>query len=201
LRHEAIAASELIGGLYDYADMEIGVVNWETRECMALFFGNVGTIELREQSFLTELRSAKSLLEKDLVPRTSPNCRAVFCGRGCNLSAAHFTITKKAVEIDVEANLVKFEVVDPKLFVEGGLRFVDGPQTGLSFAILEATNRGFVLDRPVATETPIGSRARLTQGCSHSLDECATRFGNAINFRGEPHLPGNDLLARFGSQR
>ncbi|MEO0871962.1 MAG: phage BR0599 family protein, partial [Pseudomonadota bacterium] len=24
------------------------------------------------------------------------------------------------------------------------------------------------------------------------------RFGNAHNFRGEPFLPGNDLLARYG---
>ena len=25
---------------------------------------------------------------------------------------------------------------------------------------------------------------------------CATRFGNVINFQGEPYLPGNDLIAR-----
>jgi uncharacterized protein len=28
---------------------------------------------------------------------------------------------------------------------------------------------------------------------------CVSRFANALNFRGEPHLPGNDLLTRYAS--
>ena len=26
---------------------------------------------------------------------------------------------------------------------------------------------------------------------------CAARFGNAVNFQGEPFLPGNDMLAQY----
>ena len=29
------------------------------------------------------------------------------------------------------------------------------------------------------------------------LATCAGRFANAVNFRGEPHLPGMDLLTRY----
>ena len=40
-------------------------------------------------------------------------------------------------------------------------------------------------------------RVRLTEGCDKQLATCRDRFANAINFRGEAHLPGNDLLTRY----
>ena len=40
-------------------------------------------------------------------------------------------------------------------------------------------------------------RVRLIEGCDKQLATCRERFGNAVNFRGEAHLPGNDLLTRY----
>ena len=42
-----------------------------------------------------------------------------------------------------------------------------------------------------------GALVELTQGCDKLLATCAGRFGNAVNFRGEPWLPGIDLLTRY----
>jgi uncharacterized phage protein (TIGR02218 family) len=44
-----------------------------------------------------------------------------------------------------------------------------------------------------------GDRAELTQGCDRRFSTCRDRFANAVNFQGEPHLPGNDLLTRYVS--
>jgi uncharacterized phage protein (TIGR02218 family) len=35
------------------------------------------------------------------------------------------------------------------------------------------------------------------EGCDKRLETCRDRFANTLNFRGEPHLPGNDLLTRY----
>ena len=43
----------------------------------------------------------------------------------------------------------------------------------------------------------LGALIELIEGCDKSLATCAARFGNAINFRGEPYLPGIDLLTRY----
>ncbi len=40
-------------------------------------------------------------------------------------------------------------------------------------------------------------RIALTEGCDKRFATCRTRFANSENFRGEPHLPGNDLLTRY----
>ena len=42
-----------------------------------------------------------------------------------------------------------------------------------------------------------GVLVELVEGCDRRLATCAARFGNVANFRGEPHLPGIDLLTRY----
>ena len=37
----------------------------------------------------------------------------------------------------------------------------------------------------------------IVEGCDKRLATCSERFVNAANFRGEPHLPGMDLLTRY----
>ena len=43
----------------------------------------------------------------------------------------------------------------------------------------------------------VGLRVRLREGCDRTIATCTSRFGNAVNFRGEPFLPGNDMLAQY----
>ena len=59
------------------------------------------------------------------------------------------------------------------------------------------TGDGPKLDIALDPALAPGTRALLREGCDHTLATCAARFGNAVNFQGEPFLPGNDLLARY----
>jgi len=36
--------------------------------------------------------------------------------------------------------------------------------------------------------------AIATAGCDKRIETCTARFGNAINYRGFPHMPGNDFV-------
>lgn len=198
LSHDSIRAEDLAAGLYDEAAIEIGAIDWSSLEHHTLYSGQLGQIEDNEHQFSAELRSAKHLLEQDLVPRTSPTCRAEFCGRGCGLSSPRYTTHAQLAEIDLDFNRVRFEGIDTALFSEGQLRFYGGPQTGLVFGIVDADANWLAVDRPLVRGTAPGTRAELREGCDHTIATCASRFGNAANFRGEPFLPGNDLLTRSG---
>ena len=75
----------------------------------------------------------------------------------------------------------------------------DGDQAAaLEQRVVAADGNWLYLDRPLGA-VAAGARAVLLEGCDHTLETCAQRFGNAVNFRGEPFLPGNDLLTRYGS--
>lgn len=198
LSHDSIRVEDLAAGLFDGAAIEIGIVDWRNLDSHQLYSGQLGLVESNDRSFSAQLHSAKQILERDIVPRTSPTCRATFCGPGCGLSAARFTSTHRLGEIDVDHNRVHFPGLDNSNCVDGRVRFLDGPQTGLSFGVVAADTEWLTLDRPLAPGTPPGIRAKIREGCDHTLGTCGSRFGNAINFRGEPFLPGNDLLARYG---
>ncbi len=131
-------------------------------------------------------------------PQQSHACRALFCGPGCGVPAAAFTTTRPLANIDFDANTVSFEGLPPDDFIDGQVRFLDGPQTGVIFGVVNADHTGLTLDRQLVAGTAIGTRAELREGCDHTLPTCAQRFRNAVNFRGEPFLPGNDLLTRYG---
>lgn len=198
LNHDSIREADLAAGLFDEAAIEIGAVDWSTLDHHTLYTGQIGRIEDGQSQFAAELRSSKSLLEQDLVPRTSPTCRAEFCGRGCGLSAVRFTHVHALTGIDPEANQVQLAGIAGEDFVDGIVRFMAGPQTGVAFGVIDADSDWLVLDRPLVPGTLPGTRAELREGCDHTIATCAARFGNAVNFRGEPFLPGNDLLARYG---
>ena len=45
----------------------------------------------------------------------------------------------------------------------------------------------------------IGDTYTGIAGCRKNFtDDCVTKFANGVNFRGEPHVPGNDQLAKVG---
>lgn len=201
LTHEAISGEDLAMGRFDGAQVRIGIVDWETLEHDVLYAGSIGTVSEEDGSFSADLTSRKAELQRDPIPRTSPACRAVFCGPGCNLNQLRFTRDVTLASLNAGANAATFaEAPDPTTHAGGTLRWLDGPQAGIAMGVMAGDGAsGLVLDVPIDETTPAGTRALLREGCDHTLDTCATRFGNAVNFRGEPFLPGNDLLTRYPS--
>lgn len=197
LAHDSIAESDLLLGRFDSATIAIGAVDWETRENAVLFIGTLGEVRAADGRFVAELRSAKAMLDRDPVPRTSPLCRARFCGPGCTLSSARFTTRAALTACDIDAGRVDFAGIEHSRYRHGELQWLDGPLAGTRARVIDTDQAGLILDTPLDPALTPGTRARLREGCDHTLATCAGRFSNAINFQGEPFLPGNDLLARY----
>lgn len=197
LSHDSIAEADLVAGRFDGASVSIGVVDWETGEHAVLYRGSLGEIAMTGTQFSADLQSAKASLDVDPVPRTSPLCRARFCGPGCGLSPARFRAIAAVAGWSAAADAVAFAGLDHALYRHGSLVWLDGPDAGLRDRVVAAGPAGLVLDRPLDLAPVPGTRARLTQGCDRTLATCTGRFANSANFRGEPFLPGNDLIARY----
>ena len=200
LDHAAIRADDLAAGRFDGAAVRVGLVDWETGESEVLFAGTIGNVGQQGERFTAELLSAKAALERELIPRTAPTCRAAFCGPGCTLSGARFAHEATVAETDHERSAVRLSgSLDPALLLWGELRWIDGPQAGIAVGIVGEDGTWLILDRAPPAVVPPVIRVLISEGCDHTLDTCATRFANAINFQGEPFLPGNDLLTRYGN--
>jgi len=47
----------------------------------------------------------------------------------------------------------------------------------------------------------IGDSFEIQAGCDKTFETCINRFNNAINFRGEPHMPGQDEILKTAGTR
>ena len=201
LGHDTIREIDIANGRFDEARIESGIVDWQTLEYAALYNGSISAVSRDATGFSAHLRSAKADLNFDPVPRASPSCRARFCGPGCGLPAEKYTTRSHIVAVDHDANSITLDHPMPAQLSNGELRFIDGPQAGSVLRIIAVSGSSLELDAPLGLEVASGMRVMVREGCEKTIDKCATRFANAINFQGEPHLPGNDLLAQYPQPR
>ncbi len=48
----------------------------------------------------------------------------------------------------------------------------------------------------MAGSLSVGDAFQITAGCDKQLATCKSKFDNAVNFRGFPHMPGNGFITR-----
>jgi uncharacterized phage protein (TIGR02218 family) len=83
-------------------------------------------------------------------------------------------------------------------FSHGRLAFSAGPNAGVSLEVRSHLREGGtdileLWQRPPEAVVA-GDAAAVTAGCDKRFATCRARFGNGVNFRGHPHMPGNDFL-------
>lgn len=200
LSHALIRADDLASGRWDSAAVRVGLIDWNLPDHGASWFwhGQLGGVSMQGHGFSAELRGLKTRLDRSYAPVASPSCRADFCGQGCGLSRAaheHVAVVETVTEDGLAFAGINAE--QALAFLLGILRWIGGENAGLAAEITGLSGARLQIDGALVALPQPGDRALLIEGCDKSLATCAGRFGNAINFRGEPHLPGNDLLTRF----
>lgn len=195
---DVIMERDLDAGRWDGALMAFYVTDWTAPEVAPVLMaeGVLGAIERRGASFAAELQGVTRALDAPVCPATSPSCRAELGGRDCRINLAPLTHVRQVVAVDGAVVTLDNAVAAARL-VYGSLRWMDGANCGTMSPIAGQT--GTILHLATAPPLPmhLPARVRLTEGCDKQLSTCRSRFANALNFRGEAHLPGNDLLTRY----
>ena len=165
LSHETISAEDLAAGRFDGAVVVVGLIDWQTLEYEAVYRGVMGSVSQEAGTFSASLHSRKAELQIDTIPRTSPTCRAQFCGPGCGLAAMRFSHEAALVSASQSANAVTVSCdVALALLVGGTLRWFDGPYAGIAMGIIGVNADALVLDMPLDVPLVPGLRAVVREG-------------------------------------
>lgn len=195
---DALAEADLRAGRWDGAQLRVFAVDWEQPgEVVSLARGELGAVETEGGTFSAELRGSAAVLEGPVVEETSPECRAELGDGRCRVDLAGRTRIARVVASAGETVTLDAGEPAPNGWAWGTLRWIDGANGGLTSAVLGSAGAVVTLREPPPFVAEAGARVRIVEGCDKALATCAGRFGNAVNFRGEPHLPGNDLLTRY----
>jgi uncharacterized phage protein (TIGR02218 family) len=197
LSSAALAEKDLALGRWNGAQVRMTVVDWLDAESapIQLIAGEIGSVSIDGEAFSVELRGAAAVLEGSVCPATSAECRAEFGDKRCRVDMAGRSIVAHVVTSDAGALTLDIEV--DERFVLGRLRYLSGANCGLDSVILSASGHVVELREIPRAAVENGCRVELREGCDKRFETCVSRFANAANFRGEPHLPGNDLLTRY----
>jgi uncharacterized phage protein (TIGR02218 family) len=200
LTSDSIGEADLAAGRWDRAAVSLFMVDWEDPggEALKLARGELGDVTVKANGFEAELRGPAALLEQAVAEQTSPECRAELGDRRCRVDMAKRVRVTKVTATPEEAVVVVAEAPGgPGAFGFGRLRWIDGANSGLESAILASDGTALRLQEPPPFAIAAGDVVEIAEGCDKSFATCRARFANAENFRGEPHLPGMDLLTRY----
>jgi len=200
LASDSITERDLADGRWDGAALALFLTDWRTPggERLALAQGELGDVAVKANAFEAELRGPSSALERPAVEQTSPSCRAALGDGRCRVDLAPLTLATRVVAIPDEA-VVQVAQAEPgsDLYASGRLRWLSGANSGLDGEILASAGTLLTLRDPPPRAPAQGDRVEIMQGCDKLFATCRDRFANVANFRGEPHLPGMDLLTRY----
>lgn len=200
----AISDADIEQGRFDTAEVEAWLVNWaNVEERVVQFRGHIGEITRSGGAFQAELRGLTERLNQPQGRVFQRGCSAVLGDGECRVALSDPALSAALVAEDVDRAQV-FSFAAPGLFEDrwferGRLEILSGAAAGLSGVIkhdrlLAGGARRIELWEPIRANVALGDALRLIAGCDKRAETCRDKFANFANFRGFPHIPGEDWL-------
>lgn len=203
LADDALSEADLAAGRYDAATIETWLVDWSAPSTrLLLAVATLGEVRREGAAFTAELRSLAEKLGQESGRVYTAACTADLGDARCrvDLSAASLSASGTVAGLDATATVrvAGLEAFADGWFTAGRLAFTSGANAGLASEVKRhvVDAAGVVVTLWQAMPEPIapGDAFVITAGCDKQFATCRDRFGNAANFRGFPHIPGNDYV-------
>ncbi|RED13089.1 DUF2163 domain-containing protein [Pontivivens insulae] len=201
-----ITEADIADGRYDGATVQQYLVDWTRPELdLSLFAGRIGEIARADGAFEAELRSLADDLNTPAGRMISASCDAQVGDLRCGVDLDHpdYRLVTVVDAVTAQGVLVGgLDAYEPGWFDGGVLVWTDGPLAGQSVAIkrdgltVDGQREVVLWSEPVAG-IGAGTGLRLTAGCDRRAATCRTKFANFLNYRGFPHIPGEDFISSY----
>lgn len=199
----AITEADLRAGLWDYAAVEIFLVNWAdlSQGTLKLRKGRLGQSQAGKTRYTTELRGLIQHLQQEVGRIYGPADDVDLGDARSGINIATYTVTGTITSVTnnrVFADTSRTEATG--YFDYGKLTFTSGLNNGLGMEVKTFTSVGdvFELQLPMPYDVEIGDTYSVYAGYDKSLSQALNKFNNVVNFRGFPYVPGVDRMISGG---
>lgn len=206
LSNVALSEADLAAGRFDGAQVQCWQVNWaEPAQRITLFRGHFGEVTRGAGSFRVELRGLADALNQPQGRVFQTGCSAVLGDARCGFDLGQPGYSEEAVLAAASPEgvlrVVGLQTLAAGWFERGRIELLDGPGVGLKALIrmdrIVAGGREIELWQAPGVVPVTGERVRLIAGCDRAATTCRSKFANFVNFRGFPHIPGEDWLTSY----
>lgn len=201
LEIEGILTSDLINHIdilankYDFAKLEIFSVDYLNVNAgkVILKKGYLGEIRINNQQFIAELRGVTERLTNNIGESYSDNCRAEFGDYRCKLKLTDFTKNSSITKVISNNEFIDDQLLERDGYYNNGIiEFISGKNQGVRVEIINYFANKITLSIPTIYNLEVNDQYLIQNICNKTISNCAKQFNNAINFRGEPNIPGLD---------
>ncbi len=199
-----LSKSDLLNGVYDGATYRFWRVNWShTDNAILLSSGVLGAIKMTGDKVHVNLEGPSLEMQKRSGRVFQPRCDARLGDTKCRVDVTNSRFHTTTTLVKYETGRLILPVLsafDKAWFAHGRVEFLDGKLSGVRARIrsdetLHQARQITLWDSLVGAPSS-GDGVKLVAGCDKSLNACAEKFSNSINFRGMPHMPADHLLVR-----
>lgn len=203
LSHTSVSEADIEAGRLDGAEVLAWTVNWADPAERALRFrGSVGEIRRSGGVFTAELSGLTEQLNQPRGRIYQKSCAAILgdaaCGFDLNAPGYSWAGLVSGVEGRTRFKFDDLAGFGEGWFERGRIDVVDGAAKGLSGLVKsdQSSPDGRLIElwEPLRAEISVGDRFRIFAGCDRRMTTCRAKFDNLLNFRGFPHIPGEDWL-------
>ena len=197
---------DLASGLYDNADIEIWRVNWtDVTERVLMRKGNLGEVTRGSGAFSAEVRGLAHRLNQPTGRLYQYNCDVDLGDTRCGIdleNAAYKSVGMVSIVSNRRVLTVSgLDSFAHDWFTRGRISFTSGANTGSSMEVKVHTLRNGIVTvelwQPMSRIIVIGDAFIIRAGCDKQIGTCRDKFNNVANFRGFPHMPGNDFVLSY----
>jgi uncharacterized phage protein (TIGR02218 family) len=209
LSSDRITETDILDGRWDNAAVEVWRVNWtDTSQRVLLRRGAIGQIRRGRVAFVAEVRSLAHVLNQTVGRTFQATCDAALGDARCgvNLEAPAYKGIGAVIDVlrDRAFTASGLGAFAAGWFAFGLVEWTSGANAGRRVEVLSHDVVGGV---PILTllEAPVRQIAAtdafvIRAGCDKRIATCSAKFGNVANFRGFPHIPGQDTILRFATR-
>ena len=190
-----IDEADLMAGLYDDADVELWRVNWAAPDQRVLMRkGHLGEVTRNGASFRAELRGLAHRLNEPRGRLFQYTCDADLGDARCGVDLTATSGEVTAVTDNRLLTVTGLESADDGWFTRGRIGFTSGANEGVTAEVKRHAGDALELWQTLPRAVAAGDTFDATPGCDKSFATCREKFANGANFRGCPHMPGNDYV-------
>lgn len=199
-----IADEDVVRGLYDNARVDFSIVDYTNTALgeILLMRGIISVFDVTDKGRGTfEIRGLLTRGNARVGEYYSAECRADLGDSRCGVALASFQDTGTVHLVEKATQFQVDFAGNPAngFYALGVITFNTGNNAGRSMEVLgqasvDATYDRIILPLAFPYDPEVGDTFTITAGCDHRVETCKNKFSNLLNFRGEPFVPGQDIL-------
>ena len=203
---DQLTEADLAAGRYDAASVDVYIVDWSQPSLKVLMCkATLGEVRREGAAFAAELRSLAHRLAEESGRLYTATCSADLGDTRCTIDLGdpdfHSSGTIVTLAGDTLFHVSGLGAFDDGWFTAGRVAFTSGANDGLAVEVKvhRVADGGVTLELWQLMPEPVqpGDTFDITAGCDKRFATCRDRFDNAVNFRGFPHIPGNDFVISY----